>query len=328
MKSISTMLSFFLIFIWIMNVSAVDEKNEKKVQKQKQILVQKPEKKAGLGVIVSNVEDEGRSGALIIEVFKGSEAANIGLQKDDVIIEANGKAVNKPSDLTDIVEDADEGDELQLTILREGNKKTFAAKLKPFDATPHVFHLSEDDADLYFDMSQPHGGDDLTLVKPFPETNKGGYLGIQVKELSDQLKSYFEVKKGVLIEDVKNDSPAEKAGLKAGDVITAINDRDINDHQDLIRTINYYNPDEEVSVNYVRKGENKKLKVKLAKKPTPSWSEKMRKGPGNMHWITDDGQKHIIIAEDKDDIKKLKIGKYDTMDKDGKIEVEKDLLIF
>ena len=50
-----------------------------------------------------------------------------------------------------------------------------------------------------------------------------GRLGVQVQGLSDQLASYFGVKAGVLVADVDEGSPADKAGVKAGDVITAVN---------------------------------------------------------------------------------------------------------
>jgi len=105
---------------------------------------------------------------------------------------------------------------------------------------------------------------------PFPE-EKGGYLGVRGSDLSDQLKEYFEVKQGILVEEVVEDSPAEKAGMKAGDVIYRINDRDIRDFGDLMRTINYYDPDEQITVYYVRKGKKGSVKVTLGKKEGPAF---------------------------------------------------------
>jgi C-terminal processing protease CtpA/Prc len=91
-------------------------------------------------------------------------------------------------------------------------------------------------------------------------------LGVHAKNISDQLKEYFEVEGGVLIEKVIEDSPAEKAGLKAGDIILKIEDKDIEDYGDLVRVLNYYDPGDELSIVYSRKGSKKTIKVVVDKK--------------------------------------------------------------
>jgi len=91
------------------------------------------------------------------------------------------------------------------------------------------------------------------------------------------------VEYGALIEKVIEESPAEKAGLKAGDVIIQINDREIKDYEDLIRTLNYYNPDEKVKVKYSRKGKENTVEVVLGEKKIHKnifhWD-----GNGNKFW--------------------------------------------
>jgi membrane-associated protease RseP (regulator of RpoE activity) len=62
---------------------------------------------------------------------------------------------------------------------------------------------------------------------------------------------------------VIEDSPAEKYGLKAGDIIIRVGRKDIEDHQDLIRAIDRYDPGEEVEVKIVRDKDEKTLKVTL-----------------------------------------------------------------
>jgi membrane-associated protease RseP (regulator of RpoE activity) len=73
------------------------------------------------------------------------------------------------------------------------------------------------------------GGDSF---RAFSFTGRGR-LGVQVQELSDQLAGYFGVKSGVLVSDVDDGSPAAKAGVKAGDVITAVNGRNVTDPNEL-----------------------------------------------------------------------------------------------
>lgn len=56
---------------------------------------------------------------------------------------------------------------------------------------------------------------------------RSGMLGIETESLNSQLAEFFGVKQGVLIRSVMNGSPAEKAGLKAGDVLTKVDEQDV-----------------------------------------------------------------------------------------------------
>jgi S1-C subfamily serine protease len=60
-----------------------------------------------------------------------------------------------------------------------------------------------------------------------------GRLGLQVQDLSEDLAAYFGVKTGVLVAGVDADAPAAKAGVKAGDVITAVNGQAVTDPGEL-----------------------------------------------------------------------------------------------
>ena len=94
---------------------------------------------------------------------------------------------------------------------------------------------------------------------------KAGFLGVQIQDLSDQLSDYFKVKdgKGVLVSEVVEDSPAKKAGLKAGDIITMVDDENIENASDLTTTIRNYEPESKVSVSVIRNGTKKKLEATL-----------------------------------------------------------------
>jgi len=64
---------------------------------------------------------------------------------------------------------------------------------------------------------------------------------------------------GVLVSEVVEDSPAKKAGLKAGDIITKVDDEDIKNATDLTMTIRSHESDSKVSVAIIRDGKKKKL---------------------------------------------------------------------
>jgi S1-C subfamily serine protease len=62
-------------------------------------------------------------------------------------------------------------------------------------------------------------------------------LGASVQELTPQLASYFGADAGVLVESVSDDSPAARAGLRAGDVITTVNGNPVRTRVDLMREL-------------------------------------------------------------------------------------------
>ncbi len=103
------------------------------------------------------------------------------------------------------------------------------------------------------------------LDKPFLTDEKAGFLGVQIQDLSEQLSDYFKVKdgNGVLVSEVVEGSPAEKAGLKAGDVVTKVDDNDIESSSDLTMTIRGFEPESKVSISVIRDGKKKKLKATL-----------------------------------------------------------------
>ena len=101
---------------------------------------------------------------------------------------------------------------------------------------------------------------DLTVVE-----KPGGYLGVHIDEITDQLRDYFKIKGdgGVLITEVIENSPAETSGLQAGDIIVKINDQRISDPDELHLTIRSFEPDEKVNITVVRKGRQKSFNVIL-----------------------------------------------------------------
>jgi C-terminal processing protease CtpA/Prc len=94
---------------------------------------------------------------------------------------------------------------------------------------------------------------------------KRGFLGVHIQDLGKQLREYFKVKgdSGILVSEVEKDSPAEKAGLKAGDVVLKVNDDDVADAGDLTHAIRSYDPGTEVTLSILRNGKKKSIKVSL-----------------------------------------------------------------
>ena len=102
--------------------------------------------------------------------------------------------------------------------------------------------------------------------------NKGkverGMLGVRVQELTEDLSTEFGSEKGALVADLTPDSPAEKAGIKSGDVITKVNGVEIRDGRHLTLTVSQHAPDSEVKVDFLREGKPETTTVKLGLRPS------------------------------------------------------------
>ena len=95
------------------------------------------------------------------------------------------------------------------------------------------------------------------------------FLGVRVQPVSADIADSLGLKdaKGAIVDQPVSDSPAAKAGIKAGDVITAVNGKPVKDLRDLARTIGMMAPGSTVKIALVHKGEAKTLSVTLTKLP-------------------------------------------------------------
>ncbi|MFQ5639849.1 MAG: PDZ domain-containing protein [bacterium] len=188
-----------------------------------------------------------RAGLLITFIEENSPAEDAGLWEDDVILSYNGSSVELAKDLTKAVRKTEPGSTAKLRIFRDGEEKTIEVKIAARKEQRHrTMVWSGDDEHIAISLSRPR-------------------LGVSVHELNEDLASYFSVdaNKGVLISKVHEDTPAEKAGLKAGDVITKVDDEEIRDQEDLIDVLRDYEDGDEATVEFVRKGKLQKVVVEL-----------------------------------------------------------------
>ena len=93
-----------------------------------------------------------------------------------------------------------------------------------------------------------------------------GFLGVRPQELTEELTAQFGTEKGALLSEVTEGSPADKSGLKSGDVITKINGTEIRDARHLLLTISQIAPGTEVKIVYLRDGASRDVTAKLARR--------------------------------------------------------------
>jgi len=196
--------------------------------------------------------------------------------------------VNSNQDESDVNVNIEvENDLMTLTIKQNGEENVFKVNIDDIDALKalkeeldnldidyNVLRLDNDDESNIFFSSDQH--------KQHFGVGGGGYLGVQIQDITDQLRDYFKVKGdgGVLVSEVVKESPAENAGLEAGDVIMKVNDVRISDTGELTQTIRNEKPESDVNITVIRKGREKSLKATLGSSDDSfSWFGKM----GNHH---------------------------------------------
>jgi serine protease Do len=108
-----------------------------------------------------------------------------------------------------------------------------------------------------------------------------GWMGVMIQDITPELAESFNIKetKGVLIADVVQDGPADKAGLQRGDVVTKFNGKEIDNVQALTRLVAQMQPDAKANVEILRDGKSSKVQVTVGTMPEGT-AEPGAKKPG------------------------------------------------
>ena len=132
-----------------------------------------------------------------------------------------------------------------------------------------------------------------------------GYLGVSIQDLSNELVDSFALKdnKGVLVADVVKESPADKAGMKRGDVIVEYNSKKIQDTGNFRNMVALTPPDTKVDIKIVRDGKEKKLTVIIEEQKKrltkATQTEIMQKLGFSVQTLTEDIAKQLGLEPQK-----------------------------
>lgn len=96
-----------------------------------------------------------------------------------------------------------------------------------------------------------------------------GWLGVQIQPVTDDIAAAlgFDRPRGVLIANVERDTPADKAGIRRGDIVLAVDGEKVDSPRDLTRAIATAAPDSKVRIDLLRAGEERTVEVTLGKRP-------------------------------------------------------------
>ena len=206
-----------------------------------------------LGVVLSQTtrfrkgekkERKSKEGVTITSVIDGSPASKAGLQEGDVVVKVDDEDVEEVNEFVEYIKGKKPGDEVKLVVLRDGDSKRIKVELGERKGRHH-FSLEN--------LVLPHGlGSHAFLAQ------LGGKprLGVELTGLTDQLRKYFKVENGlgVLVSKVLEETPAERAGLRAGDVIVAVNGKEVTCASDVRSALSDVEKGERADIEFVRNG--------------------------------------------------------------------------
>ena len=212
-----------------------------------------------LGIYAENISRENMAryhlnqvrGVGVTQVIKDSPAEKAGLRKDDVILRIEGENVSSVRKLNRLVSELAPDQSVRVSFSRGGaeqevtatigkrNNSSFAADL--FRGEPKVFKWEGPRFKNWkFEGPMIDRGDLFDNDNFSFSLGNSRRIGVSTMELTKQLADYFGITggKGVLVTSVTADGPAAKAGVRAGDVITAIEGEAVDSPGDLSRVIN------------------------------------------------------------------------------------------
>jgi serine protease Do len=207
-------------------------------------------------------------GVVVAGVTKDSPAAKAGLKENDVITEVNGQRVEGSAQFRRMIHEIPAGRTAQITVWRDGRAQTLSATLGKAEerhstwmgATPGTFAFRMPEVMEMPDMPSIDLGGEMALLP-------GGRprLGIDAEDIGGQLGSFFGAPdgEGILVRSVNSGSAAEKAGLKAGDVITSFNGERVRSLGDLRQKLASLNDAKTAKIGVLRNKSELTLSVEL-----------------------------------------------------------------
>jgi serine protease Do len=218
----------------------------------------------------------GERGVVLGRIAPDSPASKSGLRENDVVTEINGQQVEGAMQFRRMIREIPAGRSVQLTVWRDGHTQKInvtlgkaeelrrnMTRMAPGMAGAFAFHVPDfPDLPEVAEIPQMPSmeGDGLMLYAGHPR------LGIDAEDLAGQLGSFFGAPdgEGILVRSVNSGSPAEKAGVKAGDVITSLNGERIRSVGDLRQKLAAQHGEKDKNAeNKDKESKNKVRTVKL-----------------------------------------------------------------
>lgn len=106
-----------------------------------------------------------------------------------------------------------------------------------------------------------------------------GFLGVGIQDVNEELRSLYNDQQGAVVIDIQPNSPAQKAGLAVWDLITKVNQTPIKSSAELKNLIGTFNPNEKVTLTFIRDKQEKTATLTLAQSQNKESSKENSKNP-------------------------------------------------
>jgi serine protease Do len=204
-------------------------------------------------------------GAEVTKVYDDSPAAKAGIKQGDVILEYNGQSVEGYEQLMRMVRETPVGHQARIVLSRNGASQTVTATL---DAGKNAFAYWGDSSSGSWCFPVP-----ATPMPPMPPMDiprietvyRNPALGIYGESLNEktQFADFLGVTEGVLVKEVVKNSAAEKAGIKAGDVIQKVDETKVSTNREITTALRAARGKKTVNVTLIRSKKEMQIPVTL-----------------------------------------------------------------
>ena len=277
------------------------------------------------------------NGVLVSDVVSGSPAAKLGIREGVILLRIEDDAVTSADQVTAKIRALRPGSLVGVTVVRDGDSKylgraeigdlSTARELDEEFGTPAAPRAPRAPRAPHAPRVAPAPAPEIRTIT----LGGRGRLGIETHDLDGDLAKYFKTTAdaGVLVLRVVEDTPAAKAGLKAGDVITTVGGKAVGDSEALRDALRDRDAGD-VELRVLREGAPRMITARLEEKQGWNWQD--GDGRGWMSWMDEDapgmkrmfrfhgpdaGDKRVRIYRDLDDM--------DGMDPKDREEFEREM---
>lgn len=200
---------------------------------------------SSIGVRVRDVTDddvtqaklEPAGGVYVEEVEQDTPADRAGLRNGDIVTEFDGERVRSVRSFRRLVSETPPQRTVQATVIRNGSRMSIAITPEAGDGRLARDFVERFGRDFPMLRAMPRAPRAVPQPPPLDVLPAPRRLGVTLAPLDGQLAEYFGVTSGVLVSAVDRDSPAARAGLRAGDVISAVNGRTVRRPGDVTEAV-------------------------------------------------------------------------------------------
>ena len=220
-------------------------------------------------------------GVEVSSVQQDSPADQGGLERGDILLRYADEKVIGVEHFVRLVRETPVGREVELRVLRAGSHVDVAVTIgtrKKASSRLFVCEGGESDCEVRvpgFNWRFPR----LDIEIPRPRiTMHSRYLGAELEPIDGQLAEYFGVEEGVLVRGVEANTPGERAGLKAGDVIVAVDGKSVDSFGDVRGAIRSADAREEIPLEIMRRRSKQTLRME-ARRPRSDGADETKARP-------------------------------------------------